>query len=524
MLSALLDWLDHRTGHRAILHVLLDERLPKGTGWFFTLGSVVMVLLGIQLATGAVLTMYYVATPDHAWDSVQYISTEVTFGRVLRNLHFYGASFIVVAAGAHMLRVFAFGSYKRPRELTWISGLVLLLVILGFSLTGYLLPWDQRAYWATVVTLNIARIAPGAGEFLASVLRGGQELGALTLSRWYSLHVIFLPAGLLALVATHLYLMRRHEISGPIAARPGEGPIFFPQHVIKDATVAGAVFVGLFAMAVFGGHQSEPVANPEDATYVPRPEWYFLWLFQMLKYFPGDLEVVGAHLIPGLLVASLLLLPFLDTHPERRPWKRPIVSGLGLLVLAAIATLTSLGLRDVPSNEGKPWGPLELGGQLVADSQACVRCHERGGIAPPFSTIRIRKDDGWLRAHAEDPEVIAPGVRKPPAFLQEQQIRAVLAFLTERRRGTSPPPMPADEATVKGLLGAYCLGCHKIDGEGAGTSPNLTHAGRERDAAWLAAWIADPESFEPGTDMPPFRERLSAAQIKLVADYLATRK
>ena len=178
-MRGILDWFDTRTGIRSVRRVLLEEPLPPGTGWFFTLGSVLLALLSIQLLTGAFLTLYYAPTPDHAYDSVRFISS-TTAGRLVRGLHHFGASFIVVAVVLHMLRVILFGSYKPPREVTWLSGLVLLALILAFSLTGYLLPWDQRAYWATVVTINISRLTPGAGELVATVLRGGAEIGAMT--------------------------------------------------------------------------------------------------------------------------------------------------------------------------------------------------------------------------------------------------------------------------------------------------------------------------------------------------------
>ena len=226
--AGLTDWLDDRTGLKAVRAVLFDEPLPPGTGWFFTLGSVLLALLGVQILTGAFLTLYYAPTPDHAYDSVRFISS-TTSGRLVRGLHHFGASFIVVAAALHILRVIAFGSYKRPRELTWLSGVALLGLILAFALTGYLLPWDQRAYWATVVTINISRLAPGAGDMVAGVLQGGASIGALTLTRWYSAHVIFLPGLVIAIVAAHLVLMRRKGISGPVRAREGTPIAFYPR-------------------------------------------------------------------------------------------------------------------------------------------------------------------------------------------------------------------------------------------------------------------------------------------------------
>src|SRR5262245_55371907 len=181
MLRSVLDWLDHRTNFRAGRKHLLDESIPPGTGWAFVTGSVLLFLLSIQLITGIVLAMYYVPAPEFAYDSVRFIMDRLSFGRVLRGLHFFGASFIVIAARVHMLRVVMFGSYKKPREVNWIIGVVLLLVILGFALSGYLLPWDQRAYWATTVTINIARGTPIIGEWVAALMRGGTNLGALTL-------------------------------------------------------------------------------------------------------------------------------------------------------------------------------------------------------------------------------------------------------------------------------------------------------------------------------------------------------
>lgn len=523
-LRDLLDWLHERTGYRTGLSHLLYERLPRGTNWFFTLGSVLLALLAIQALTGIVLTLYYAPTPDHAWDSVNYITNGVTFGRLVRNLHFYGASFIVVAAALHLLRVFFFGSYKAPRELTWITGVTLLLIILAFSLTGYLLPWDQRAYWATVVTINIGRTAPFAGDFIASVLQGGAQLGALTLSRWYSAHVILLPIALLLLIVTHLFLMRRHEISGPLTPRPGEGEPFFPYHAVKDALMAGAVFVGLFVLAIVGGHQLEPVANPEDAAYVPRPEWYFLWLFQMLKYFPGRLEVIGAHVIPGLLVAMLLLLPFLDRSPERRPWRRPMVSLMAIVVMIAIGALTALGLADRPDNENRTWSTQALGGQLLFESNVCTRCHVQNGAAAPLNGIRLRRDDRWIASHAADPEVIAPGIRKPTGGLEEREAQAVVAYIAEVRRGSEPPVLDAHDGRALSLLGAYCLGCHVFRDEGTEVGPTITHAGKDRDAKWLTGWITNPVAYEFDTDMPAFGPKLPAEDIRLIAEFLAKQK
>src|SRR5262245_60796970 len=233
MLRSVLDWVDNRTNFRTGRKHMLAEPILPGTGWACVTGSMLLFLLSIQLITGIVLAMYYVPAPEFAYDSVRFIMERLSFGRVLRGLHFFGASFIVIAAVIHMVRVVALGSYKKPREVTWVSGVLLLLVILGFALSGYLLPWDQKAYWATTVTINIARSGP-MGELIAGVLKGGSTLGSLTLLRWYAAHVFLLPAALIAFVLAHLFLMRRHGISGMLRPVPGAPKPFYPYHALKD--------------------------------------------------------------------------------------------------------------------------------------------------------------------------------------------------------------------------------------------------------------------------------------------------
>ena len=220
MIARATRFVESRVGLARLRAALLDEPVPSGTGLFFTLGSVVLALLTVQLLTGAFLTLYYAPTPDHAYESVRFIEGTGA-GRLVRGLHHAGASFLVVFVVLHALRVIAFGSYKAPREVTWLTGVALLVLVLAFALTGYLLPWDQRAYWATVVTINIARLAPLGGDVIAALLQGGPKVGALTLTRWYAAHVVFLPALLVLLVVGHLALMRRHGISGPIRPRAG---------------------------------------------------------------------------------------------------------------------------------------------------------------------------------------------------------------------------------------------------------------------------------------------------------------
>jgi ubiquinol-cytochrome c reductase cytochrome b subunit len=522
--GGLLDWLDARTGLRAARAHLLDEPLPSGTGWWFVTGSIVLFLLALQFATGVVLTMFYVPSPDFAHDSVRFITQGVTFGRTVRGLHFFGASFVVVAAVLHMLRVVVFGAYKKPREVTWITGVVLLLLILGFALTGYLLPWDQKAYWATTVTINIARSGP-FGEYVAGLLRGGEALGALTLLRWYSAHVFLLPTALIGFTVAHLYLMRRHGISGPIVAADGPARPFYPYHALKDTIAIAAVFAALLTLAVVIPAPLDAVADPTDASYVPRPEWYFLSLFQLLKYFPGPLEPVATMVIPALVVAALLALPFLDRRPERHPLKRPLVSGAFALLGMGVVSLTWLGLTDSPPEAPEQWSPLAIAGREFARDERCTSCHRPGGLANILDETRMRKEPQWVLSHVRDPEVIAPGLRPPPqGGMSEAQAQSILSFMQEATGGEPAPAVSSGIRLASLTLGRYCATCHMIDGEGGNSAPDLTRVGSTRDAEWLRKWITSPESVDPFASMPPFGDTLTKEQMDAIVEYLAARK
>ncbi len=209
MASKVFEWLDERLGLNDMYKALLDRPEPEGT-WWNTLGSASLFLFIMQGVTGIFLLMYYTPSPDHAYDSIQYIMNEVAFGWLIRGIHHWGANLMVFIVFVHMLRVFTTASYKYPRELTWVIGVLLLLTTLGLGLTGYLLPWNQRSYFATTVATEIAGLVPFAGDFITRVMRGGTDLSALTLSRFFATHVWVLPATLALLITAHLYLIIRH--------------------------------------------------------------------------------------------------------------------------------------------------------------------------------------------------------------------------------------------------------------------------------------------------------------------------
>lgn len=214
----MIEWINERTGLDKIWETLFARHIPEAEGlvsWIYTLGSASFFVFALQAVTGALLAMNYVPSPDHAYDSVRYISEQVLLGRLLRGLHHWGATFMVVLVALHMLRVYFMGAYKYPREATWIAGVGLFLLVMGFSFTGYLLPWDQKAYWATAVGANIAGQTPVLGPYISMILKGGAEMGSATLTRFYALHVLVLPMLTALLIGVHLFLVVWHGISEP---------------------------------------------------------------------------------------------------------------------------------------------------------------------------------------------------------------------------------------------------------------------------------------------------------------------
>lgn len=210
-----MDWVDERLNLRPFLKEIADHPVPAHVNFWHCFGGITFAIIMLQIATGIFLTMYYVPAPDHAYASVEYISNEVRFGRLIRGMHRIGSSAAVITVVIHMMRVYFQGAYKKPRELNWIAGVGLLLVVFGFGFTGYLLPWDQKAYWATVVGTNIAGAVPVIGPFILKVMRGGTDLGAVTLTRFFSTHIWILPGALITLLVGHFFMIRRQGVAGP---------------------------------------------------------------------------------------------------------------------------------------------------------------------------------------------------------------------------------------------------------------------------------------------------------------------
>lgn len=389
MIAKLYDWLDHRTGCRAFLSALTLEHIPGGAKWRYVWGSTLAFVFLIQLVTGVMLMTAYSPGATTAWGSVYFIQYEMDFGWLLRGLHHFGSQTMVVLLGLHMLQVVIAGAHLPPREVNWWLGLLLLGVVLALSLTGYLLPWDQKGYWATQVATNIAGNLPGAGAWLAKIIVGGAEYGHHTVTRFYALHVGVLPPLLIVLVIAHLVVFRRHGVTTPPHAE-GEG-WFWPEQAFRDLLACLAIFAVLLCLVLLGhGHKVESATPAEDhgwydrlahmgregkganldapadaaRPYPARPEWYFLFLFQLLKYFEGDLELVGTVIIPNGVGVLLALLPLLGYGPMRR-----FGHVLGVLVVTAlltgVGTLTCLALADDMPYPPARWLMLQLGTRVI---------------------------------------------------------------------------------------------------------------------------------------------------------------
>jgi ubiquinol-cytochrome c reductase cytochrome b subunit len=300
-----------------------------------------------QVVTGLMLMATYTPSTVGAWSSVFYIQYKLTGGWFVRGLHSFGSSALIVVAGLHLLQVLLFGAYRRPRELNWMLGLCLFGLCLLFALSGYLLPWDQKGYWAKLVEATITGSAPFAGPTLQQLIQGGSAFGNLTLAHAYAAHAMLLPLLLFGLIGLHIYLARRHGLTPKWTlsseAAAARATSFWPDQAARNAAMGtlAVVVVTIFVVARHGASLESP-ADPASS-YLARPEWYALPLFQLRMYFDGPLEIVATMLIPGIAGGLVFALPFLDRAPTNAPAARPRVmaaAGFALLAMAALSIIS----------------------------------------------------------------------------------------------------------------------------------------------------------------------------------------
>ncbi len=305
--------------------------------WWWCLGGTPLYLFLLQLLTGIILTFYYVPDPDHAYESVQRINTEIPFGWYLRSFHKWSANLMIVAVALHMMRVFFTGAYRKPRELNWVVGCFLLLITLVFGFTGYSLIWEQLSFWGITVAANIAAATPLVGEYAANFLRGGAEVGANTLTRFYVFHIGVLPTMMILLLVVHVYLIRSLGVSDLEGGKPADSKKypFFPDHFLTELAIgAFLMFLITCLTLIFPagmGDEANPLVTPEHI----KPEWYFFWAFRWLKLMTDSMAVITQ----GVFILFVMAWPFIDAWVRRR-WKE---SEIGIFI-GVIVVLYLLGL------------------------------------------------------------------------------------------------------------------------------------------------------------------------------------
>ena len=523
-----MSWLDHRTGIETAVRNFLYEDIPASSGWHQVFGSIAVFLFLVQAFTGALLAFNYAPTPGDAYNSLRYILTEVTGGHLIRGLHHWGASMLVVIVVLHMTQVFLYGAYKKPREATWMVGVVLLLLTMAYGLTGYLLPWDNRAYWGTVIATQIASHVPLAGPYLSRLLGGQDAVGVVTFARFYGLHVLLLPPATGLLIAIHIYLVRKHGVAPALGDEIQLRKKFYPQQAFKDTAAIFAAFVVLFVMAVAVRVPLERLADPTDTTYIPRPDWYFLFLFQTLKFFDGPLAVVGSVILPSLAVLALLLVPFVDRGKVMLVTRRFAAFGVVTLAFLGWTGLTVAAIVTTPKPDntvaidyGAPtdWiglSPQELAGIGYFRQENCASCHSLGGgktgarpgPGPDLANVPIKKTAAWMIDHFKHPAAMVPGSSMPAIQLSDAQLNALAAFLLKLTPANAEALANAPNFAVQaGLLyqTRNCGSCHQVNGMGMTVGPPLNGLARRRTKTWVAQHFANPAALSPGSFMPPYR-------------------
>jgi len=354
MVQQVVDWLDERLDLSGLKHFITEKGVPIHAGevWYY-LGGLTLFLFAVQVFTGILLLLYYRPSSTEAYESVQFIVTRVPFGWLIRNIHSWSANLLIGAAIAHFFSVFLLKSYRKPREMTWVSGMLLLFLMLGFGFSGYLLPWNELSFFATKVGTGMAGSVPIAGHFLLRLLRGGDDVTGATLSRFFGLHVAVFPAIATALVALHLLLVQRQGMSVPLRVerdlKPGERVPqmpFFPNYILRDVLIWYLALAALAALAAFSpwglGNKADPFAAVPAGI---RPEWYFLAMFYTLKLIPSHVfgfegERLGV-IVFGLVAVFLVFVPFVDIR-SRDGRNSPVFTAIAIAGVLYLVVFTLL--------------------------------------------------------------------------------------------------------------------------------------------------------------------------------------
>jgi ubiquinol-cytochrome c reductase cytochrome b subunit len=452
---------DDRSGLSPLLNKVAQFRVPPRTGWAYVFGSATLVTLMLQVLTGITLTTAYIPSTSDAYTSLQYITTQAPFGGMLRGMHFFGASALVLLMGLHMARTLLMGAYKFPRELNWLTGVILLGVTLAMAFTGQLLRWDQNAVWSVVVGAAQAGRFPLIGLDLAHFILAGETVGGATLSHFFAFHVFFIPALVFTFVVFHLYLVKRHGVSEPPQAErlvesqsyrtwyesylKAEGEPLWPNVAWRHIAFAVGLSVVIVTLAAVVGPPA--LSKPPDPSIIevyPKPDWYFLWYYALLALLPKEIEDIVISFAPLVIALALFSVPFFSNRGERSPVRRPWAIIVVLLAFALIGSLSTTGQRaawtpnfDVPplpaNIVGAANGPIASGAQLFYD-RGCVACHRISGYGgtrgPDLTAVGTRRGSAEMAV-----SILGSGRNMPSyaAYLTPDELNALIAFLLSRK-------------------------------------------------------------------------------------------
>jgi ubiquinol-cytochrome c reductase cytochrome b subunit len=452
---------EDRTGLIAKMKPLMEHPVPKTSKWAYVFGSATLFSFLLQIGTGVILASMYVPSTDNAFQSLSYIQNAALFGRFLRGLHYFGASAMFMFIGIHMLRVFLYASYKYPREVNWISGVILLMLTLGMGFTGQLMRWDQDAVWSVNIAAKQAARLPLIGDWMSRFVYGGDHLSGITLTRFFDMHVFLIPAAMLALIGLHLYLVLYNGISEPPKAGvpvdprtykkqcqellDKEGVPFWPDAAWRDALFGSLVIACCVTLAAtFGAPQLVPPADPSVLQANPRPDWYLLWYFAVLALSPHQLESYIMFLAPLLIFGSMLALPFFFNRGERSATRRPWAVAWVMIVCIGVLGFWREGVvapwsprfqsPPLPNSLAASASMAAAHGQILFHDKGCEFCHTinaLGGLrGPNLSNVadRLTDQDMIIR--------ILNGGQNMPAFggiLHPGEVNDLVAYLQTRR-------------------------------------------------------------------------------------------
>lgn len=460
--SRLWKWLDVRIGLGKLWRAVGKHDVPPETtrgvyGWFFVLGFVTLGVFLLQILTGVALVSRYVPSTETAFESIRVLTSEGRPGWMIRGMHYWGASAMILFMVLHVGRVFTTGSYKYPREVSWITGVLLLVLVLAMGFTGQLLRWNQDGLWGVVVASQYAGRVPFIGDFLKRMVLAGDAVGGATLSRFFALHVVIMPLMILALVGVHMALVQYHGISErPRAGDPvdpatyrqkykamleREGRPYWPHAAWQELVAISAVVAGIMVLAFFvGPRQLGEPPDPASIPSHPRPDWFLMWYYALLAVKPRGFEDAVMVYLPIVAFVALILLPLVRSTGERAPSKRPVAMGGAAVIALALGTLTIMGYRGpwVPDLETTPLTATDLGdvppgvleGAGIFHSHGCQYCHavlgRGGGWGPDLTHAAERMGPGVIT------DRILNGIGEMPSYrgeLTAAELSALLAFL-----------------------------------------------------------------------------------------------